>query len=694
MTALPLNETLFMKHQLGTAHVAHARLSPARHAFSYHVSTFILDLDHLAELDQAKWSFGYNRFGLYSLWDHDYLEKGPAPIRQKLDALLMKAGLDASLIARVQLITSPRVWGYVFNPVSFYFCYDDSNVLQFAVAEVNNTFRQKHVYVQDLREMNAENGRYRCRADKMFYVSPFFDVDGEYEFEFPASLDHDWTIRVDRWVNGSLEFTSSLRPLDVQTVTSVRLWRHWLSHPLRSWASMPLITWQAARLYYQRKLPIISLPRPTSTMTIRTAPASMLESFSQRVFYKFLRSIKHGALQITAPDGARQRFGDPDATPVDVTIHNWKFYSHVVRYANVGLGEAYTRGDFETSDLAGFLELFLINDHLLNDRSVVATWIGRQFNKLGHWARHNNLLNSRKNIKEHYDLSNDLFQAFLDRTMSYSCAVFEHANDTLESAQKNKIQRMISKARVGADDHVLEIGCGWGALAIELVRQTGCKVTGITLSDQQLELARQRVAQEGMEDRIELKLCDYRSLVGEFDRIISVEMLEAVGHDYFDTFFQNCQRLLKPNGLAVFQTITIADQHYDAYRRGCDWIQKHIFPGGHLPSLTELSNSLTRSTTFVTQHVENIGVHYAETLRRWCATFETQKSKILELGFDEAFFRKWVYYFRYCEAGFNQRRLGTLQLVISPAGSQTLPGLGEFFQPAPTHISREVISGS
>jgi len=231
---------------------------------------------------------------------------------------------------------------------------------------------------------------------------------------------------------------------------------------------------------------------------------------------------------------------------------------------------------------------------------------------------------------------------------------------------------MIQKARIRAEDHVLEIGCGWGAFAIQAVRQTGCRVTAITLSTEQLQLAKERVKAAGLEDKISIELVDYRKVEGQYDKIVSIEMLEAVGHEFLANFFEVCDSLLKPNGLLVVQVITVPDFRYDKYRKSCDFIQKYIFRGGICPSLSALTNAM-KTSKFTVEQLENIGPHYAKTLRRWRENFIGNKDKIFSLGFDNVFFRKWIYYFCYCEAGFASRTLGDLQIIFTRPCNASLP---------------------
>jgi cyclopropane-fatty-acyl-phospholipid synthase len=248
--------------------------------------------------------------------------------------------------------------------------------------------------------------------------------------------------------------------------------------------------------------------------------------------------------------------------------------------------------------------------------------------------------------------------------MMYSCALFDRPDETLADAQQRKIERIIDLAGITKEHHVLEIGCGWGGFAIAAAQATGCQVTGLTISQAQYEFARQRVIDEKLEERVNILLCDYRDAEGQYDRIVSIEMLDGVGHEFFGTFFEACDRLLNRGGRVVLQSITIPDQRYELYRRSPDWIQKYIFPGGELPSLTELCSAMTRSSSLTVDQLESIGFHYAETLRRWRISFKNQLEAVSRMGYDERFQRKWLYYLSSCEAAFQKRYLYDIQMVL------------------------------
>jgi cyclopropane-fatty-acyl-phospholipid synthase len=345
-------------------------------------------------------------------------------------------------------------------------------------------------------------------------------------------------------------------------------------------------------------------------------------------------------------------------------IHDHRFFKDTVLGGDIGLGEAYMKGYWDTDDIPLLFSVFIKNRKNLANGHMTTAWLARQKDRLFHALRANTLVGSRRNIGEHYDLSNDFFQTFLDPTMLYSCGLYDSESDTCEDAQRRKLHSIIEKAQIGPADHVLEIGCGWGGFALEAAKETGCRVTGITVSEEQFALARKRVRNAGLEDKISILFKDYRHVTGAFDKIVSIEMLEAVGHRYLGTFFKTCDRLLKPAGKLVIQVITIPDQSYENYRRTSDWIKKYIFPGGHLPSVTAMSQAVTRHTCLLMEQLEDIGTNYARTLKDWREKFMRNVDKVNTLGFDDVFRRKWIYYLAICEAGFRERAIGDVQVVF------------------------------
>jgi cyclopropane-fatty-acyl-phospholipid synthase len=384
----------------------------------------------------------------------------------------------------------------------------------------------------------------------------------------------------------------------------------------------------------------------------------------ETLFFQAPRSVHRGQLTLTLPDGRKQVYtGEHPGPTVEARIHDEALYERLVRSGELGLGETYMEGLWDTDDLTGLLVLGIMNRRYapafvrkLNDAT---RWPNRRL----HLGRRNSLRGSRDNIEAHYDLSNDLFRLFLDESMTYSSAVFENEEQSLEDAQRRKYDMLCRKARLGPDDHVLEIGCGWGSFAMHAASNYGCRVVATTISRAQYDLAAQRVAEAGLSDRIELQLVDYRELRGAYSKIVSIEMLEAVGAEYFSTFFEKCNRLLHAGGRMVLQTISVPERTFEALRDGVNWMQKYIFPGGMLPSLAAIDRASV-NTDLVIADVEDIGLHYVRTLQEWRSRFEAHLDEVRALGFDERFERMWRYYLCSAEAGFTTRSTGDLQIVF------------------------------
>jgi cyclopropane-fatty-acyl-phospholipid synthase len=286
-------------------------------------------------------------------------------------------------------------------------------------------------------------------------------------------------------------------------------------------------------------------------------------------------------------------------------------------------------------------------------------------NRVKHSFRKNDLSNSKVNISEHYDLNNDFFKLFLDPTMTYSSAYFEKEGLELSTAQIAKYESLCRNMKIKPGDHVLEIGSGWGANAIHLAKNHSCKVTTVTISEEQYRFAKERINEEKLTEKVDIRLMDYRHITGKFDKIISIEMLEAVGHEFYDLFFKKCHDLLKPKGVLGFQVITCPDSRYDSLRKGVDWIQKHIFPGSLLPSVAALNASVNRTGEMTLMNLKEMGLHYAKTLEIWKKKFNENLDEVRKLGFDEKFIRKWNYYLSYCEAAFAMRNISVMQMVYT-----------------------------
>ena len=649
--------------------VEHHRYHPKRHRLIYPLYVYALDLADLNRLDRQLPLFGYNRRRPVSLRDRDYLDGSDRPIREKL-LDLVHAHMPAEQIHQVILVTACRYLGYVFNPVSLYYCYDAQDRLLGNVAEVNNTFGERHVYVLAASNGGRTGYPVRYEADKAFHVSPFNRVEGRYHFSF-ADIRRELDIGIDLHDRDRLILQARLwgQPTPLTALNHLKTV---LRNPIRPHLTIPRIYREAFKLRFKRGLTYHSKPVPLSPMTVRRNPPTALQRRCRDLVIDFLERTRSGTLQLTLPEGTARTFGGQTPPEAHIRVNDHRFFARVVLGGDIGFGEAFMEDEWDSEDVTDVVRYFIRNRDTIRDGRFRTALLSRGIEVLRHLSLPNTLLGSRRNIRRHYDLSNAFFQTFLDDTMAYSCAVFPSREATLEAAQRHKYARIIAKARLTAEDHVLEIGCGWGGFAIEVVRQTGCRITGITVSQEQYRMARERVRAAGLEDRIRIAFKDYRHIEGPFDKIVSIEMLEAVGHAYFKTFFRALERLLRPRGIVVLQTITIPDQRYDSYRRERDWIQKHIFPGGLLPSLTILTQTMTRHSQLMVEHVENIGDHYALTLAEWRRRFVAAGETVARLGFDRRFQRKWIYYLSSCEAGFRERVLGNLQLVLTREGNAGL----------------------
>lgn len=388
-----------------------------------------------------------------------------------------------------------------------------------------------------------------------------------------------------------------------------------------------------------------------------------------------LESLESG--QIILIEGEkRHEFGMITAefpTPVTLNVVSAQFYADIALGGSVGAGEAYIHGLWTCSDLTLLTRILLKNRHTLDDMDGSLSRIKTPLHKLLHWFNRNTRSGSRRNIESHYDLGNDLFSLFLDKSMMYSSAVFEDEQYDLEQAAYAKIDRICKKLDLKPGDEVLEIGTGWGGFAIHAAKQYGCHVTTTTISREQFEHAYKRVLEEGLEDKVTLLMEDYRDLEGNYDKLVSIEMIEAIGHQYLDTYFNTCSRLLKPDGIMLLQAITIADQRYESAKNSVDFIKRFIFPGGFLPSIAAIADSIARKTDMRIYHLEDIGEHYARTLNHWRRRFFDRLDKIRALGYPDSFVRMWDFYLSYCEGGFLERVIGTTQILMIKPENRRAP---------------------
>lgn len=410
-----------------------------------------------------------------------------------------------------------------------------------------------------------------------------------------------------------------------------------------------------------------SVPQEQLTKVLKAkSRAKWVARLAKSTLLNKLQQLQLGQLTIIDGD-ERYQFGHTEQHPLEATIyvHDPRFYGEIAFGGSIGAGEAYMLGYWQAETLTDVVRLMVLNQSVMDTLEGGYQWLTKPLLKVFHWLNSNSEAGSQKNIAAHYDLGNPLFELFLDPTMMYSSAMFNHETTTLQAASELKLKVICDKLQLKPTDRVIEIGTGWGGFAIYAAKHYGCHVTTTTISQQQFSLAAQRVAAAGLSDRITLLKQDYRKLEGQFDKLVSIEMVEAVGHQYYDTYFAKVGSLLKPNGLGLIQAITIADQRFDSAIRSVDFIQRYIFPGSNIPSNTAMLNSLTKVSDLRVIDIEDIGLDYATTLRVWRERFFARVDDVRALGYSEAFIKMWDFYLSYCEGGFAECALGDVHLLMA-----------------------------
>ncbi len=393
-----------------------------------------------------------------------------------------------------------------------------------------------------------------------------------------------------------------------------------------------------------------------------------LDRFCRQQLIQHLQRLQHGSI-VLVEGHEKQTLGAAHADlQVQLTVTDNRFYQKVVLGGSVGAGEAYIDGFWRCDDLTALIRIFVRNMALLDQLESGWARLSKPALKLLSWRQRNTLTQARKNISAHYDLGNAMYQLFLDASMMYSSAVYPHEGASLEQAQQHKLAQICDKLQLSPTDHLIEIGTGWGSLAIFAAKNYGCKVTTTTISAEQHAYAKAAIEAAGLTDRITLLFEDYRLLTGRYTKLVSIEMIEAVGHDYLGDYFAKCASLLTDDGLMLIQAITIADQRYEHYRQEVDFIQKFVFPGGCLPSITQMASVLCQRTDLVIRKLDDIGLHYAKTLADWCQRFMANRDAVHKLGYDDRFVRLWHFYLCYCEGGFIERATSAIHLVMSKPG--------------------------
>jgi len=388
-------------------------------------------------------------------------------------------------------------------------------------------------------------------------------------------------------------------------------------------------------------------------------------NFAKAQILSHLSNLKIGRLTLIDANNTYFHGDNGHALHAVIHVHDPRFYGEIAFGGSIGAGEAYMLGYWSADNLTNVIRIMCLNQSVMDGLEGGYQWLTKPVMRILHWLNSNTTEGSRKNIAAHYDLGNEMFELFLDPTMMYSSAMFNHTTDSLQQASELKLKTICDKLDLQPTDHVIEIGTGWGGFSIYAAKNYGCKVTTTTISEQQYLLAKAHVQKAGLEGQITLLLDDYRHLEGQYDKLVSIEMIEAVGYQFYDTYFSKVSELLKPHGLALIQAITIADQRYESARKSVDFIQRYIFPGSCIPSNTAMLTSITGKTDLRLFDLEDIGPHYATTLRMWRENFFANIAKVRALGYSEEFIKMWEFYLCYCEGGFEERALGNVHLLLA-----------------------------
>ena len=419
---------------------------------------------------------------------------------------------------------------------------------------------------------------------------------------------------------------------------------------------------------------------PADRPSARSSVLAGLDARAKRALFSLLRRVRFGEIVVT--DGREQHvFGRESETCSlrgTLSVHDPSFYARVLFGGSIGAGEAYMADHWSSDDLTVLLRIILLNEMVFRRLDRGLSRLKASLYKAYHFLHKDSRKGSRINIAAHYDLGNAFYALFLDETLTYSCAIFERPESSLQEASVAKYERICKKLQLSSEDHVLEIGTGWGGFAIHAARRYGCRVTTTTISRAQYDLAGKRVRGAGLEDKVRVLCNDYRDLKGRFDKLVAIEMIEAVGHHYLNTFFRCCSNLLTDRGTMLLQAITIADQVFETHKKEVDFIKRYIFPGSCIPSVTAMGSALAEATDLRLVHLEDITPHYAKTLRSWRERFFENIEQVRSLGYSETFIRMWEFYLCYCEAGFQERYLGDVQMLFAKPlwrGRPPLPSL-------------------
>jgi len=654
-----------MISRIYNGYVEHTRFDPVRHRLSYPIYFYCFDLDELVVLDKSIPLFGYNRYSLTSIYDRDYLDEGAGTIREKLLRHIYEAGLRQD-ISRIVIITSARYLSRVFNPVSFYYCFSSDNRVVCTSAEVNNTYGERHVYV--MRPINGAQGGFPvlCSTEKAFHVSPFNEISGTYKMSF-SEIAEAIEIHVDLYKSGKKTFSAVLQgssmPLTARSLVSVIL-----RHPFIPHLTIPRIYLEAAKLHLVRKLKMNDKPPPVNAMTIRKIPVTYTQKRHIELLRHALSHIEKGGIELVHPNGSKEAFGDTeDVYTARLMVNDNRFFPRLTKGVKDGLRGAYADRYWESDNLVRLLEILARNRHSMTVTGPVLSITMVLGAIVRHLTRRFYVPRKDSGIFEIEVEDNAFYSEFLDPSMNPTCALFLSNTDTLEQAQKNKMQRIIGLAGISSGHHVLEIGCGWGGFALEAAKTTGCTLTVITASRKQYEYTRQIVAESRLERHITILHGDYQRIRGTYDRIVSIEP-HLEGSINIRGFFGTCDRLLGPEGCVVIQIITSHESPVRMHWPRNENIGGRILTNGRYPSLNMLCNSIKDHSSLIIEHMDSIGKHYPKTIQAWRSGFAHASNTLFKLGLTGKSQRGWLYDLSKHEAMFAVHALSVMHIVLRREG--------------------------
>lgn len=631
--------------------IRHRRVAERTHELCHALTMVYIDLDEIDGLVGGRLTRAWP--GVLRFRRSDYLGDPQTSLIDAVRALVAeRTGTPPQ--GPVRLLTQLRSFGHCFNPVSFYYCFAaDGERVEAIVAEVTNTpWRERHAYV--LRVSDGDDVA-AGDVDKALHVSPFMAMDQRYTWRVSHPAE-TLSVNIHSTEHGVPVFDAALdlrrRPLNRRSLAAMTV-----RHPAATRRLLVLIYAHALAL----KLKGVSVkPHPSARLSrVQVAARAIILALAGR--------ITTGQLTVREPGRPDLVLGPPGAVTAVIEVRSPRAWSTLARGVR-GCVDAYVDGLWDSPDLAAVFRVAARNVATLDPLRRRLSFVRLPWLRIRSGFARNTPQRARRDIAAHYDRGNEMFALMLDPLMMYSCGVFEHSTATLAEAQIRKLELVCEKLDLGPEDRVVEIGSGWGGLAVYAATTRGCHVTTTTISPEQHALATQRVREAGLEHRIDVRLDDYRDLTGTYDKLVSLEMIEAVGHRDFGTFFACCSDLLAPHGTMLLQAITVDDGAYEVSKLARSFIRTYIFPNGCLPAPRVIAECLARRTDMRMVDLEDFSAHYAETLRRWRENFDLAQAQIAALGFDERFQRLWRAYLAYCEAGFEERRIGLVQIVADKPG--------------------------